>query len=44
MLLLKKNTTRNRRVDENAMELDIGNNEGGEYKVESIYNSAIYAR
>ena len=31
-------------MDENATELDAGNNEGGEYKVKAICDSAIYAR
>ena len=44
MLLLKQNTTRKRQVDENATELNVSNNEGGEYEVKAIYDSAVYAR
>ena len=43
MSLLEQNTTRKRRVDENATELDAGN-EGSEYKVEAIWDSAVYVR
>lgn len=41
MLLLEKNTTKKGRVDKNSMELDAGNN-SGDYKVEAIWNSAVY--
>ena len=45
ILLLKQDTTRKRRVDENnATKLDAGDNEGSEYKVEAICDSAVYAR
>ena len=45
VLLLEQDTTRKGRVDENdAAELDAGDNEGGEYKVEAIRDSAVYAR
>ena len=47
MSLLEQDTTRKGRVDENATELtelDASDNEGGEYKVEAIYDSAVYAR
>ena len=30
--------------DENVAELDIGNDESGEYKVEAIRDSEVYAR
>ena len=45
--LLEQDTTKKGRVDENATELaklDAGDDEGGEYKVEAICDSAIYAR
>ena len=42
--LLEQNTTKKRRVDKNATELDAGNNDSGEYKVEAIRDSAVYAR
>ena len=41
--LLEQDTTRKGWVDENATELDAGN-EGSEYKVEAICNSAVYTR
>ena len=41
--LLEQDTTRKGRVDENATELDAGD-ESGEYEVEAIRNSAVYAR
>ena len=45
VLLLEQDTTRKRRVDENnAAKLDVGDNEGDEYKVEAICNSAVYAK
>ena len=45
MSLLEQNTTRKGRVDENdAAELDAGDNEGGKYKVEAICDSVVYAR
>ena len=47
MSLLEQDTTRKERVDENGIELaelDAGNNEGGEYKIEAICDSAVYAR
>ena len=31
-------------MDENATELDAGDNHSGEYKVEAIWDSAVYAR
>ena len=43
--LLEQDTTRKGRVnDENAAELDAGDNESGEYEVEAIRDSAVYAR
>ena len=45
MSLLEQDTTRKGRVDENnAAELDAGDNEGNEYKIEAICNSAVYVR
>ena len=44
MSLLKQDTTKKGRVDENAIELDVGNNNSGEYKVEAIWDSAVYAK
>ena len=44
MLLLEQDTTRKGQVDDkNIAELDIGNI-NGEYKVEGIWDSAVYAR
>ena len=40
--LLEQDTTKKGRVDEKAMELDAGNNEGGEYEVEAIWDSVVY--
>ena len=42
--MLEQDTTRKGRVDENATELDAGNKNSGEYKVEAIRDSAVYAR
>ena len=45
--LLEQDTTRKGRVDENATELaklDAGDDEGGEYEVEAIRDSAVHAR
>ena len=44
MSLLEQDTTKKRRVDKNGTELDAGNNEGGEYEMEAICNSVVYAR
>ena len=45
MSLLEQDTTRKERVDENdAAELDAGDNESGEYKVEAIHDSVVYTR
>ena len=43
MSLLEQDTTRKGRVDENATELDAGK-DSGEYEVETICDSAVYAR
>ena len=44
MSLLEQDTTRKGWVDENATELDAGNDKSGEYEVEVIRDSAVYAR
>ena len=44
MSLIEQDTTRKGQVDENAMELDVNDNDSGEYEVEAIHDSAIYAR
>ena len=44
MSLLEQDTIRKGRVDENATELDAGDNVSGKYKVEAIRDSAVYAR
>ena len=41
---LEQDTIRKGRVDENATELDAGNNDSGKYEVEAIWDSAVYAR
>ena len=41
--MLEQDTIRKGRVDKNATELDAGN-EGSEYEMKAIYNSAVYAR
>ena len=44
MSLLEQNSTKNSRVnDENAAELD-ASNDSGEYKIEAIWDSAVYAK
>ena len=42
--LLEQDTKIEERVDKNATELDISNNDGVGYKVEAIWDSAVYAR
>ena len=44
--LLKQDTTRKGRVDKKVrqMEFDIGDDESGKYKVDAIWDSAVYAR
>ena len=44
MSLLEQDITRKGRVDKDVTELDAGDNESGEYEVEAICNSAVYAR
>ena len=46
MSLLEQDTTRKGRVDKKVrqMEFDVGDDENGEYKVEAIRDSAVYAR
>ena len=44
MSLLEQDITRKGRVDENATELDAGDDDSGEYKLEEIRDSAIYVR
>ena len=41
MLLLKKNTTKKKRVNKKVIELEANNNK--EYEVEEIQNSVVYA-
>ena len=43
MLLLEQDTTRKRQV-EKVPELDIGNKGSKEYKVEAIWDSAVYTK
>ena len=43
MLLLEQDNTKMGHANKNAMELDAGN-DSGEYKVEIIWNSAVYVR
>ena len=42
MLLLKQNTTRKEQIDKSITKLDADN--GEKYKVEAIWDSAIYAK
>ena len=42
--LLEQDTTRKGQVDDNATELDPGDDDSGEYKVEAIRDSAVYAQ
>ena len=46
MSLLEQDTNRKERVNEKVrqIEFDVDNNESGEYEVEAIWDSAIYAR
>ena len=44
MSLLEQDTTKKGRVDNDVTELDAGDNESGEYKVEAIRNSAVLYR
>ena len=41
--LLEQNTTRKKRVSKKVPELDAGNKDSEEYKMEAIWNSAVYA-
>ena len=44
MSLLEKDIIRKGRIDENVTELDAGNDKSRKYKVEAIYDNAVYAR
>ena len=46
MSLLEQDTTRKGRVDEvvRQIKFDVGNNESGEYEVEAIRDSTVYAK
>ena len=44
MSLLEQDITRKGQIDEYVTKWDVGNNNSNEYKVEVIYNSAIYAK
>ena len=44
MSLLEWNNTRKGWVDEKARQLNAGDDDSGKYKVETIWNSAVYAR
>ena len=44
MLLLEQDTTRKKRVDENVTELEFDAGNSKEYKVEAIWNSAVYTK
>ena len=43
MSLLEQNTTKKGRVNKKVLELDVGNEDSKEYKVEAIWDSAVYA-
>ena len=42
--LLEKNTTKKGRVSEEVPKLDVGNKGSEKYKVEAIWDNAVYAR
>ena len=44
MSLLEQDIMRKRQVDENAMELNTGNDENKKYKVRAVYDTMVYAR
>ena len=46
MLLLEQDTTRKGQIDEEVrqIEFDVGNNDSGEYKMEAIRDSTVYAK
>ena len=46
MSLLEQNITRKGRIDKKIrqMEFDVDNDDNGEYKVEAIWKSTVYAR
>ena len=41
--LLKQNTTKKKRVDENVTKLEFNAGNSEEYKVEAIWDNAVYA-
>ena len=44
MSLLEQDTTKKRRLNKNATELDAGGNNSGKYKMEAIWDSVVYAK
>ena len=44
MLLLEQDTTKKGWIDENATELDAGDDNSQEYKMEAIWDSVVYAQ
>ena len=44
MSLLEQDIIRKGQVDEDTAESDTGDNESGEYKMEGIYDSVVYAK
>ena len=44
MLLLEKNITKKGWMNENTIKLDSSNNDNGEYKLEAIWDIAIYVK
>ena len=45
MLLLEQDTIKRGQINKNnATELDAGNNEGGNYEAETIWDSAVYTK
>ena len=45
MFLLEKDTTRKGQVEKKTLQLELDDNsEGEKYKVEAIYNSAVYVK
>ena len=44
MWRLELNSTKKGRLDENATELNTGNDESGEYKVKAVCDSTVYAK
>ena len=44
MSLLEQDNTKKKQIDKNAMELNVGNKNSKDFKVEPVHNSMVYTK